>query len=1021
MEARRFLTRVPGSTYRLQLHKDFTFVQAKEILDYLKELGVGDVYLSSYLKARKGSLHGYDIVDFLRINDEIGSDKEYADLVEKQRELGMGQLFDLVPNHMCITGADNAWWMDVLENGPSSIYAHFFDINWEPVKPELKNKVLVPILGDQYGKVLEDQDLQLGFEQGAFFVAYWNNRFPIMPDTYNEILGLNLNDLKAILSNEHPSYTELLSIITGFTHLPAYTERDPGKMIERNREKEILKKRIAHLYDGNKKITKFIKGNLAAMNGKKGRPESFDLLDSLLGKQAYRLSYWRVAGEEINYRRFFDVNDLAAIRMEDDTVFEVAHKLVFDFIRRGNITGLRIDHPDGLYDPSCYFRQLQKGCFIQERLREETAFHGKGTADEEKSRKERLTNEFAALSSSGDFRPFYVVGEKILMKNEPMPEEWPIFSTTGYTFMNLLNGIFVDMSNAGPFDRIYRWFTKAKSVPVFGRIAYEKKKLIMKRAMSSEVNTLGHYLNRISERNRHTRDFTLNSLINAIVEVIAFFPVYRTYINGWEITARDRQNIEQAVMAAKKANPDVSESVYNFLEDVLLLNAPDKLDEDERAEWLDFVMRFQQITGPVMAKGLEDTAFYVYNRLVSLNEVGGDPASFGVSISEFHAHNLARLNNWPHALIATSTHDSKRSEDVRARINVLSEMPDEWRKALARWSRVNKKKRVELNGGSIPDFNEEYLLYQTLTGTWPADGGVLGQGPVHESYIDRVVAYMLKACKEAKVNTNWINPRVEYEEGIDRFVRSILRPDHAFVADFSIFMEEVIEAGIYNSLSQVVFKVTSPGIPDFYQGTELWNDSLVDPDNRRPIDYSSMRTLLRELNTHAKESRLEDLADELVATRRDGKIKLYVTSRALNFRFANRPLFEKGSYVPLTASGLGEESVCSFARIEGERGIIAVVPRFLTRLERNSKGLPFGPETWGSCFLPMPFEKDGRVAYRNVFTDEVLRIREHHGAWGFFVKDIFARFPVAILKKEMTGQSEGFRREAQSSRPRRKE
>lgn len=999
MEAKDFLTRVPGSTYRLQLHKDFGFVQAKEILGYLRELGVSDVYLSSYLKARRGSLHGYDIVDFNRINDEIGSDEDYEDLVKEQRWLGMGQLFDLVPNHMCIVSADNAWWMDVLENGPSSIYAHFFDINWEPVKPELKNRVLVPILGDQYGKVLEEQELQLGFERGAFFINYWDNRFPIMPDTYNEILSLNLDDLKELLSSEHPSYTELLSIITGFTHLPGYTERDPEKTIERNREKEILKKRIAHLYDSDKEIARFINGNLTAINGKKGRPASFDLLDSLLGMQAYRLSYWRVAGEEINYRRFFDINELAAIRMEDDTVFEATHKLVFELIRRGNITGLRIDHPDGLYDPSCYFRCLQEGCFVQEKLRERGAFNGKGTAGAEQTLKEKIKNEFTSLSSAGDFRPFYVVGEKILMKNEPMPEEWPIFSTTGYTFMNLLNGIFVDMSNAASFDRIYRWFTKAKSVPAFGRIAYEKKKLIMKRAMSSEVNTLGHYLNRISERNRHTRDFTLNSLINAIAEVIAFFPVYRTYVNGWDITARDRQNIEQAITAAKKANPDVSESVYSFLKDVLLLDAPNDLEEHERAEWLDFVMRFQQITGPVMAKGLEDTAFYVYNRLVSLNEVGGDPASFGVSIDEFHAHNLARLNNWPHALIATSTHDSKRSEDVRARINVLSEMPDGWRKALARWSRINKKKRVELNGGSIPDFNEEYLLYQTLVGTWPA-GDIREKGTAYDSYIDRITAYMLKACKEAKVNTNWVNPRIEYEEGFDRFVRSILQPDHGFVADFSIFMEGVIEAGMYNSLSQVVFKVTSPGIPDFYQGSEIWNDSLVDPDNRRPVDYRLRRTWLRELSTHAKESRLEELAGELVATRKDGRIKLYVTSRMLNFRLANRSLFEKGSYVPLAASGATEDNVCSFARIEGEYRVIVVVPRFLTRLTLNLEGLPFGPETWGSCFLPVPHEKKRRFTYRNVFTDELLSGCQHEGAHGFFVKDIFARFPVALLTKE---------------------
>lgn len=697
------VTRIPVSTYRLQFNRQFKFSDAKNIVSYLHSLGISDIYASPYFKTREGSLHGYDIVDHNTLNPEIGTEDEFNELIQELRKYGIGQILDIVPNHMCIADKNNGWWMDVLENGPSSIYADFFDIDWEPVKKELVNKVLLPFLGDQYGKVLENQELKLIFEEGAFFVYYYDHRFPVRPLTYTHILEHRIDKIEHVLSSKNPYFVELLSIITALKHLPSYTETKHEKIIERHREKEVIKKRIWNLYSEAPEVKDFINDNVAIFNGIKGEPGSFDLLDKLLSEQVYRLSHWRVAAEEINYRRFFDINDLAAICMEKPAVFEETHKLIFKLIKEGKVTGLRVDHPDGLYNPSEYFCLLQRNCFFQKQL----AYIRSLKKDIPKELIEDLKEEIPIFTGPSDIKseilqrynellagdpqakPFYIIGEKILTKDERMPEDWPIFSTTGYVFLNALNGIFVATENARAFDDYYAKFIKSKID--FQDVVYENKKLIMQVAMSSEVNTLGHYLNNISEKDRHTRDFTLNSLTSAIVEAIAFFPVYRTYINQSGVNDRDRRYIELAVAKAKRKNPAISGSVFDFLKDVLLLKYPDNISEEDKKERLAFVMRFQQITGPVMAKGIEDTAFYVYNRLISLNEVGGSPDRFGASLETFHGKNIERSKFWPNALIATSTHDSKRSEDVRARINVLSEMPEEWKESVIRWGRYNKK------------------------------------------------------------------------------------------------------------------------------------------------------------------------------------------------------------------------------------------------------------------------------------------------------------------------------------------
>jgi len=1000
--------KIPVSTYRVQFNKHFRFVDAREIIQYLHALGISDLYASPYVKAREGSLHGYDIVDPGSLNPEVGTEEEHHSFISELHKYRMGQILDIVPNHMCIASKDNLWWMDVLENGPSSTYANYFDIDWTPVKKELTNKVLLPILGDHYGRVLENQDLRLEFREGAFLITCYDHVLPVRPGTYNMILAHRIEALRTELGEESPDLSEFLSILTALKNLPAHTVRDTQKIRQRNREKEIIKKRLWKLYRKSRDIRAFIDKNLSFFNGTKGESKSFDLLDSLLDEQVYRLSFWRVATEEINYRRFFDINEYGAVRMENRTVFQSWHRRVFSWIRKGYVTGLRVDHPDGLHDPLEYFQRLQRNCFLQLRLgylesvqdsipenvlvnlKEETFLD-----DTDGALPEIAGTYDEILASDPGYKPFYIVGEKILIKDERMPDEWPIFSTTGYVFLNTVNGIFIRAENAKSFSEIYERFTKSRVN--FQEIVYENKKLIMQVAMSSEINTLGHHLNKLSEKNRHTRDFTLNSLTSAIIEVIAFFPVYRTYSTMDGVNERDRRYIEFATSKAKMKNPAISGSIFDFLKDILLLAYPDKFAEADRQEWADFVMRFQQLTGPVMAKGFEDTVCYVYNRLISLNEVGGSPERFGNPLETFHGKNIERMKFWPYALIATATHDTKRSEDVRARINVLSEMPDEWRKSLISWRRLNKRKKPSVEGQMVPDLNEEYHLYQTLIGAWPL-------GHMHKSLYEafkmRIKEYMLKAMREAKVNTSWINPDSLYEDAFMVFIDSILsdKPDNQFLKELKVLQKKISHCGMFNALSQVLLKITSPGVPDFYQGTEVWNFCLVDPDNRQPVDYKERMEMLAELKRRESEMPLREFARRLMLDKENGMIKLYLTWKSLNYRKKKRALFERGEYLPLEVMGDKAENVCAFARRIGVERTIIAAPRFFTSLVSNPRGLPLGEEAWGKSRLIVPISEPG-ATYRNIFTDEIITARDYKSATALQLSEVFAHFPVAMMER----------------------
>lgn len=988
--------RVPCATYRLQFSRAFTFQDARALVPYLYELGISDCYTSPILRPRSDSDHGYDICDHSQLNPALGTEEDFDAFSASLQERGMGLILDNVPNHMGIADAANTWWMDVLENGPSSVYSTYFDIDWHPAKLELQNKVLLPILEDQYGKVLESGKFRLTYEDGTFFVRYYRIKLPLAPRTYSSILSYQLGTLVQALGEDNEHVRELQSIITALNHLPLQTETSPEKIAERVREKEIIKGRIAALYQASAYVRAAIDSAVQAFNGAPGDRRSFDMLDELLGAQAYRPAFWRVAAEEINYRRFFDINELAAIRVELPEVFPSTHQLVLRLLAEGKVTGLRIDHPDGLWNPEEYFYLLQENYVINRVLAQLGA---KVSPDEVKSEVSRWLAD-RSNGGKGSKRPWplYVVAEKILSEGESLPASWAVDGTTGYDFLNSVNGLFVDSSNRKAFDKIYNRF--AGNEVSFGNLTNSTKKMIMLVSLVSEINSLGRRLERIAEKNRLYRDFTLNSLTFAIREVIAALPVYRTYVTGPDgVRPQDKAYLEAAVAEAKKRNPRTAAAVFDFIRDTLLLrNVQDFAAEDQRT-LVDMVMKFQQVTGPVMAKGVEDTAFYVYNRLLSLNEVGGNPVQFGNSVAAFHRRNAERQQRWPHSLLATSTHDTKRGEDVRARIDVLSEIPTEFRTALSRWTRLNASKKLRVDGELAPDRNDEYLLYQTLLGTWP-DGRLTSEELAQ--YRERIAAYMQKATKEAKVRTSWVNPNEQYDAAVQHFVRRILsdRDDDPFIKSLLSLQRRVAYYGRFNSLSQVLLKLTSPGVPDIYQGTELWDYSLVDPDNRRQVDYRRRESLLAELKSRAGDggAKLVALAHELLENSQDGRIKLYVTYRALHFRRAHHRLFANGEYVPLEVHADKREHICAFARtLDGEAALI-VVPRLVVRLMGGVEQPPLGSEVWRKTWLGLPQELVGK-RYCNVFTGELLSVEEQDGTAGLPAAAIFAHFPVALLEQ----------------------
>ncbi len=961
---------VPSATYRVQFSLGFRFVDARDLVPYYHELGITDLYGSPRLKARRGSSHGYDVADPSRVNSELGTEDEYEELVVKRKHYGMGLLLDIVPNHMSAS-ADNPWWMDVLENGPSSPYASFFDINWHPETTKAaflqENKILLPILGDLYGTVLENQDLILKLDEAGFFIRYEDIKLPLDPKTYKPILERFLEVLKGFIGAEDPALEEVPNLLAQIDRLPSRNDTDPTNATERQRLLAPLKSQLWATCHGRPEISRYLERTLDDFNGVRGNPRSFDRLDGLLSDQAYRVAFWKLAAEEINYRRFFDVSDLVGLRVEDPKVFEARHALLFQLFHEGKISGLRIDHVDGLRDPLAYLQELQ-----------------------------------ARLASTSGKHPergsAYVIVEKILAEQESLPADWPASGTTGYDFMNTVNALFVDPKGLRSLGDIYRRFSGIEAD--FHEFAYRGNARVLQELFAGEVKTLGHELGKLAAEDRWAGDVPLSEYVEAVREVTACLPVYRTYIRAGEISAQDRRYIEQALQEAQRRTPEdrAGPPAFAFLRRVLLLDLPEH-EKQKSPEWLGFVLRWQQFTGAAMAKGLEDTALYNYNRLISLNEVGGHPGTEGTNTEDFHAALKARQERMPYTLNATSTHDTKRSEDVRARLNVLSELPSEWAKHLEKWSRWNRTQKQLVNGVPAPERNDEIFVYQNLLGVWPLCEEELA------TLQERLEQYVVKAAREAKAHTSWLRPDAAYEAALVNFTASLLRPfeKNRFLRSFLPFQKHLAYYGALNSIAQVLLKIAAPGVPDFYQGSEIWDFSLVDPDNRRPVDFRLRVRLFEELRR--QESRgLLPLVHDLLSGWKDGRIKLYVTYKGLNFRKAHKDLFLNGEYIPLSPAGSRREHMCAFARRRRKSWAIVVVPRLTAKLVFPGQA-PLGGRVWGSTVLDLP--RNAPRHWINIFTGENVDATLKNKRKRLKVSAAFRNFPLALLAPRHGRQRHG--------------
>jgi (1->4)-alpha-D-glucan 1-alpha-D-glucosylmutase len=948
---------IPVATYRLQFSKQFTFAEATRHISYLRRLGISHCYASPYLKACPGSEHGYDIVDHSEINPEIGSYEDFERFIAELQNNGMGLIADIVPNHMAIMDSSNAWWMDVLENGQSSSYASFFDIDWYPVKKTLQNKILLPVLSSHYGNTLEQQELQLTFDAGLgeFSVNYYQHRCPIDPQTYSFILSSQHQQLQRYFAADDLVFLEYQTIDNSFSKLPFRTETAEEIIEERNRDKEVFKKQLAKLCADNLPLVDFINFRVAEINRIAGEDGE---LHALLEQQVYRLAYWRVAGDEINYRRFFDINELAGLRIEDDKVFDASHQLILSLIEQRKIQGLRIDHADGLHDPVGYYQHLN--------------------------------NKISAILNvevKPDTPPIYIVAEKIVANYEYLSSNWPIHGTTGYEFANIVNGVFIDAAAERQLTHCYVRFIGHKQD--FEELVYAARKYVMTTALASELNVLANQLSKIADASSKTRDYTLYGVRNALSEVVACFPVYRTYINSQTVSKEDSQYINWAIEHAKQRSRAADKTVFEFVRHILLQQHKSGV---AAKDLLKFVMKFQQYTPPVMAKGHEDTGLYLYNRLISLNEVGGDPRNFGNSVNAFHYFNQGRVKKWPHTMLCLSTHDTKHSADMRARVNVLSEIPRQWQETVFRWRRLNKSKKTKMTKAVIAR-NDEYLFYQVLIGTWPLTR--LTDAELAE-YQERIRTYMIKAVREAKQYTSWLNPNEEYEQAVSQFIRRCLNANSSFLTHFVEFERQIRKPGLYNALAQAVLHTTAPGMPDIYQGNELWQFSLVDPDNRRPVDFSGLGALLAEMEAALAKPGLDrpKYINSLLETIEDGRIKLFVVTQTLHFRHHYAALFRDGEYLKIDVHGTGANQLLAFARKNQNDFAVIVVPRLITRLLDPTLS-PSLDDVWADTWLELP--ENAPRQYRELFSRCKVTAEPVGDNLQLCVHDPLTLFPIAVL------------------------
>jgi (1->4)-alpha-D-glucan 1-alpha-D-glucosylmutase len=935
---------IPRATYRLQLSSGFTFTDAITVIPYLAALGISHVYCSPFLKARPGSSHGYDITDHNALNPEIGSMEMLDVFCRTLAAHGMGLILDFVPNHMGIGQADNAWWLDVLERGQNSVYADFFDIDWQPPLPALRGKVLLPFLGDHYGAVLERGELTLKFDPaaGSFSVWYHEHRYPVRARSYAGIIRRRLASQPLPAELKEADKAELQSLAAEFDRLRRVGRRQRAAQ---RKNAEALKRKLADLSEARPVIGCLLAEAAEAINGTPGEPGSFGPLHSLLERQFYRLAYWRVAADEINYRRFFNINDLVGIRIENPALFDIVHRFVGQLIGEGKLHGLRLDHIDGLFDPEAYCRRLRE-----------------------------FVAQAAAPDGGGGPATFYIVVEKILARHEKLRTEWPVAGTTGYDFTNLVNGLFVDPSGHRPLERIYRNVTGLTQS--FDAIALAAKDAIIDNMLSGELNVLARELDRIGNQDWGTRDYTEGRLRRALKGVVAHFPVYRTYVAAKGAGAADRRDIDWAVSQAAHAWTGPDSETLTFVHQALTGDLAGR--KGRRAEVRRFARRFQQYTSPVTAKSLEDTSFYRYNLLLSLNEVGGDPRQFGTSVAAFHEANRQRLRQWPDAMLATSTHDTKRGEDARIRIDILSEIPEEWERRVRRWMSLNRFLRRQGEGGRVPSRNDGYRIYHSLVGAWPVAFAErpAADNPALAGLSQRMQAFAIKSAREAKLATSWADPKPAYEEAYAAFVARLFDASRSnpFLDDFAEFHAGMIAyPAMLASLSQLVMKLTVPGVPDIYQGADLWDLSLVDPDNRRPVDFGLRETLLQAIAS--AKSKDQDFPagrfSDMLAGWRDGRIKLFITQALLGLRAADPELFRSGSYEPLQSRGERADHVIAFTRRLGERRLLVMAGRLFAGLVKKTRQAYDGAAVWGDTAVGC--EAEPVLEWTSLLTGECIR------------------------------------------------
>ncbi len=932
--------KIPIATYRLQFNPEFNFEAAARVLSYLAALGISDIYASPILKARIGSLHGYDLIDPTQINPELGGEEGFIRLLEDGRSKRLGWLQDIVPNHMAYD-SQNMYLMDIFEKGTFSQYYDYFDIEWAHPHENLNKKALAPFLGEFYGSCLDKAEIQLDFDGGCFFFRYADLVFPMRIEDYPEILKRNLSNLENKLGSEHGDFVKLSQVIQALEHAHELEDRT-----ERYKQISDLKASLWSLYQTQEAIKEYLSGLLKNINGLKNDPGSLDGLDALLSKQNFRFSFWKVGNDELNYRRFFTINELLSVRIERDDVFEFVHSLIVRLLNEGKITGVRIDHLDGLYDPLRYLGSIK--------------------------------------SKVGDT---YIVAEKILDLFEMFPEEVPLEGTTGYDFLNFVNGIFIKKKNEKKFNKLYARFN---SIALnYTELLKDKKRLFVREYMAGDIDNLARPLVKLLAKSRYGKDLTMYALKRGIIEMLAHFRVYRTYVSVEKIFAADEAYIKEAAASAKNDNPGLLYEL-EIIERVLLLNYGSPIPAHEKDEWLNFARRFQQLCSAVMAKGLEDTFFYVYNRLLSLNEVGGNPFVFGLTAKDFHEFNARRLRRWPHTMNSSATHDTKRGEDVRCRLNVLSEIPREWNAVLKDFSKINKTRKKTLTTGVAPENNDEYLIYQTLVGAYP-----FFEHEVPE-FRARMKAFIVKAVREAKVHTGWLKPDVPYEEACVDFVDGIFASQAAgdFLQQFLTFQKKIAFYGILNSLSQTVLKMACPGVPDFYQGSELWDLNLVDPDNRRPVDFEKRTSYLQDIITREQENILA-LIPDLFSSKEDGRVKLFLIHRVLKARNEYLDVFQRGNYIPLKTDGAFKEHVVTFLREYENLRAIIIAPRLYTGLVKEGN-YPLGNEVWLDTFAFVP--KGGVSEWRNMITGESVK-----GEQKLSVGNVLQSFPVALLMNATGG------------------